>query len=83
MHQVEIEWQDEVCSDPPKGAFLRVDPDVFGPSTYTMRFIDLRVFNGDYLQWCVRVVFRHYTTRKQQDKIMQTVLMMAKARYGL
>lgn len=81
--EYEIEWQDKVCSNAPKGAFLRVDPHMFGPTTYAARYIDLQAFNGEYLVWCARVRFLGFTARDKQDEIMQTVLMMAKARYGL
>lgn len=76
----EIEWGEapgercvELCVDPNRYAYT--------PKVH-LRYLDFTGRGGKALQECCCVTFRN-TTPEEEGRVMQTVLMMAKARYGL
>lgn len=78
-----FDWAEAVKSVEFETSTLRVGEGRYFDLKDVKRYIDVRNKDGDYLQWCVRVLFPKKTTDEKQDEVMQTVLMMAKARYGL
>lgn len=78
-----VEWRDKHAAMAPPGSSLNIDPDTYSLGGDTRRYIDICRQDGGGFLWCVRVLFPKKTTDEKQDEVMQTVLMMAKARYGL